>query len=226
MAKRISQLTALTSASLDTTLLGVDRGVSYKIELDVLADAVQSRINTLDDIRLDSLEAFTASYIAASVPNGTISGSSQLTSSFDQRYTLSGSIETDSFARTGSNTFTDNQTILGFVTASSYLGNGRYLDNLPATTNWNYNQEFTIKKTEQLTFSGDYILENTYLEIEGGDVDVQYSSNKYFKKEGTIFIGGNLLVKDSYIKNDGKISVGGEVILIGNSQITGTGTII
>jgi hypothetical protein len=54
----------------------------------------------------------------------------------------------------------------------------------------------------------------------------QYSSNKYFKKEGSIFIGGNLLLKDSYIENDGLISVGGEVILIGNSQIIGTGKII
>ena len=58
------------------------------------------------------------------------------------------------------------------------------------------------------------------------DDNVQYSLNKYFKKEGTIFIGGNLLVKDSYIQNDGMISVAGEVILIGNSQIEGTGTII
>jgi len=55
---------------------------------------------------------------------------------------------------------------------------------------------------------------------------VQYSANKFFKKEGTIFIGGNLLLKDSYIENHGKVSVGGEVILIGESGITGTGTII
>ena len=56
--------------------------------------------------------------------------------------------------------------------------------------------------------------------------NVKYSPNKYFKKEGKIFIGGNLLVKDSYIDNNGQMSVGGEVILIGNSQIVGTGTII
>jgi hypothetical protein len=60
----------------------------------------------------------------------------------------------------------------------------------------------------------------------GGVEEVEYSSNKSFKKEGSIFIGGNLLLKDSYIENDGLISVGGEVILIGNSQITGTGIII
>lgn len=55
---------------------------------------------------------------------------------------------------------------------------------------------------------------------------LQYSSNKYFMKEGKIFIGGNLLVKDSTIENNGKISVEGDIVLIGNSQITGTGIII
>lgn len=251
------------------------------------------------------------------------------------------------------------------VTASAYLGDGRQLTNLSANTNWNNTYDsYLIRNTEQLTFSGDYILEKGFLLIEGGvensigeweyrvsthggsvskidnnklliegpnssggasdgnfitryfdtettmsvgyvwnsndagneyavysiallaggypyEVDitndkmqnpnassetgnwtinipaqswltfgvwssnsdnlsstlqitlpyifgenVEYSPNKYFKKEGTIFIGGNLLLKDSRIRNDGKIYVGGEVILIGNSQITGTGTII
>ena len=304
--------------------------------------------------------------ITQTLGSGLVSGSSQLTSSYDTRYILSGSItplNTGSFATTGSNTFYGDQEIDGQITASYYLGDGRYLNNLSATTNWNYNQEYTIKKTEQLTFSGDYMLENTYLYIEGGqsasigewgediftngptgsitrnsnnqytiigpsgdtngsnglhikrlfDTDTtmsvsyiwngtdvvedrpyydvstwepleptttsrlqdtnttsesgtwtinvpsgswlaigvwtdfidatsgslqitlpyilnedisQYSPNKYFKKEGSIFIGGNLLVKDSTIVNNGRISVGGEVILIGNSDITGTGIII
>jgi len=304
--------------------------------------------------------------ITQTLGSGLVSGSSQLTSSYDTRYILSGSItplNTGSFATTGSNEFNGNQTIGGRVSASYFDGDARYLDNFSATTNWNYNQEYTIRKTEQLTFSGDYIIENTYLVIEGGatasigewtpviftegrlgsvtqtsnngytlitphsgtpssdavqikrlfdtpttmsvhyvwngtdvgndwpyyDVSVQdptepnnenrlqnpnavsesgtwtinvpsgswvaigvwtnnnnstsgslqitipyivnedisqYSPNKYFKKEGSIFIGGNLLVKDSTIVNNGRISVGGEVILIGNSDITGTGKII
>jgi len=113
------------------------------------------------------------------------------------------------------------------VTASAYLGDGRQLTNLSANTNWNNTYDsYLIRKTEQLTFSGDYILENGFLLIEGSDEEIEYSPNKYFKKEGSIFIGGNLLLKDSVIENNGKISVGGEVILIGNSSITGTGTII
>jgi hypothetical protein len=247
------------------------------------------------------------------------------------------------------------------ITASYYLGDGRGLTNLPSTTNWNKDKGYILRNTEQLTFSGDYMLENSVLAIEGGEPnsigewvnenvdgdgtitrtgnntyridgpndnndngwlfikrqfdtpttmsigyvwsnsdeesadwpmydvlseeptgeisntnrlddnnalyetgtweinvpsgswlaigvyssdsccgsgslnitlpyilneDVQYAPNKYFKKEGTIFIGGNLLLKDSTIINNGKIHVGGEVILIGDSQIQGTGTII
>jgi hypothetical protein len=136
------------------------------------------------------------------------------------------SINSASFATTGSNQFNGDQSISGYVTASSFQGNGRYLSNLPATTNWNYNQEYQVSKTEQLTFSGDYILSGSALFIEGSNEQIEYSPNKYFKKEGKVFIGGNLLVKDSYIENNGQISVGGEVILIGDSVIEGTGTII
>ena len=120
----------------------------------------------------------------------------------------------------------DNVKYSAGITASYYLGDGRGLTNLPSTTNWNKDKEYILRNTEQLTFSGDYMLENSLLAIEGGDEEVEYSQNKYFKKEGTIFIGGNLLLKDSTIINNGKISVGGEVILIGDSQIQGTGTII
>jgi len=113
------------------------------------------------------------------------------------------------------------------ITASAYLGDGRQLTNLSANTNWNNTYDsYLIRNTEQLTFSGDYILDRGFLLIEGSVTEIEYSPNKYFKKEGTLFIGGNLLLKDSVIENNGKISVGGEVILIGNSSIEGTGTII
>jgi hypothetical protein len=160
--KRILELTALESASLNTTIVGVDGGTTYKIELDTLADAVTARVNILDRDRLQSLESVTSSFeikgrsvisssaqitnlgfISTSVDitslnsftssqntlntaftngisarlqtssfnefsasvnqrildatneqsfNGLISGSSQLTSSYDSRYVLSGSI--------------------------------------------------------------------------------------------------------------------------------------
>ena len=99
--KKISELTALTSASLDTTLLGIDGGTTYKIELDTLADAVTSRVNILDRSRLSSLESVTSSFeskgrnvisssaqittlgfisSSTTIPTGTISSSAQITS--------------------------------------------------------------------------------------------------------------------------------------------------
>ena len=120
----------------------------------------------------------------------------------------------------------DNVKYSAGITASYYLGDGGGLYNLPANTNWHIGDSILVRKTEQLTFSGDYTLENATMIIEGSDEEVQYSQNKSFKQKGSIFIGGNLLLKDSTIINNGKISVGGEVILIGDSQITGTGTII
>jgi len=114
------------------------------------------------------------------------------------------------------------------ITASKYFGDGGGLYNLPSNTNWNKDKNYILRNTEQLTFSGDYILEDCQLVIEGSSTSsiLLYSTNKSFKREGTIFIGGNLLVKDSYIENNGKISVGGEVILIGSSSIVGNGIII
>ena len=75
--KRISELTALTSASLDTVIVGVDNGTTYKIELDVLADAVTSRVNILDRDRLQSLESTTSSFETKG--RNVISSSAQIT---------------------------------------------------------------------------------------------------------------------------------------------------
>jgi len=88
--KRILQLTALESASLNTSLVGVDGGTTYRIELDTLADAVTARVNILDRDRLSSLESVTSSFETKG--RNVISSSSQLTSSYDTRYVVSGSI--------------------------------------------------------------------------------------------------------------------------------------
>lgn len=89
--KKISELDAITSASLSTYVAGVDNGQTVRITLDVLADGVRNTINTIDIQRLNALEAATGSYLTSL--DGAISGSSQLTSSYDERYTLSGSVQ-------------------------------------------------------------------------------------------------------------------------------------
>lgn len=307
--------------------------------------------------------------LVPAIGNGTFTSSFSLgspTNAWKDLYISHGSIVfVDAVTQaTSSFTIAANQEVQysNGITASYYEGDGSRLFNLPSTTNWNKDKAYILRKSEQLTFSGDYILENCALIIEGsvpnsigewtnvnpddndgritrtsnntyridganddsgsgqvyikrffntpttmsigyewrnedeeedwpifevsvsepmGSIDdtnmldnnsagyetgswiinipannwlaigvystdsccgsgslnltlpyiinedsVQYASNKYFKKEGSIFIGGNLLLKDSYIVNDGKISVGGEVILIGDSHIEGTGIII
>jgi hypothetical protein len=308
--------------------------------------------------------------IIPTTANGTYTSSFSLgspTNAWKDLYISNGSIVFVNAQTRATSSFTivENQAVKysNGITASLYTGDGGGLYNLPSNTNWNKDKEYILRNTEQLTFSGDYILENCALVIEGGvdnsigewderlglhsgsiskttnnryviegpnstgnasdgnlitryfatattmsigyvwssedageewptyDItmgignypyeigtpnmlvddnassesgtwtinvpadsyltlgiwsgnsdnltstlqltlpylfgeDVEYSPNKYFKKQGSIFIGGNLLLKDSYIENNGKISVGGEVILIGESGITGTGTII
>ena len=88
---------------------------------------------------------------------------------------------------------------------------------------WEENQNKKIKSDETIVISGNYVLENTNLTLESeknyviGDIE--------FNKYAQMYIGGNLLVKDSTINNNGSISVAGGIIMSGNSTITGTGII-
>jgi len=101
--KKISELPALSVASLDTTfVLGISGSTTYKISInnltssldttfatDLVTNALSSSLNS--KLSTSSFNSYTASF-TSSVASGTISGSSQLTSSFDTRYTLSGSV--------------------------------------------------------------------------------------------------------------------------------------
>jgi hypothetical protein len=87
--KKISELPVLSSTSLDVTyIVGISGSTTYKILGNQLTSSLN--INTGSLVTTSSFNSYTAS-VTASVPNGTISGSSQLTSSFDTRYALSGS---------------------------------------------------------------------------------------------------------------------------------------
>ena len=95
------------------------------------------------------------------------------------------------------------------------------------TTNvnhWEENQNKILKSDETILISGDYVLVDTDLVLQK-DTPITIA-NLTFNKHSQIFIGGNLLLKDSNIINDGLINVAGAVILNGNSTITGTGIII
>lgn len=90
---------------------------------------------------------------------------------------------------------------------------------------WILDQQRELSPTEVVVISGDFVVENSTLTLSDSGDSYTYGAlafNKYAK----MFIGGNLLVKDSTIENNGLINVAGGVLLIGNSTIIGTGTII
>jgi hypothetical protein len=283
--KKISELTALTSASLDTVIVGVDNGTTYKIELDVLADAVTNRINTLDIQRLNSLESVTSSFetkgrslisssaqitnlgfISTSVDisslntftssqqtlntaltngissrlttssfesfsssvhseilaatneqsfNGLISGSSQLTSSYDERYVLSGSItqttwdniankpagivsqstdltslnsKTGSYATTGSNTFIGNQRITGSVSILIPGGTAYAINENPSANNefWAYVVEYPNAQNVAVGWTAAIVGGGTYTVTA---VNYQHPFNKITLSDGSLTMG-------------------------------------
>lgn len=79
--KKVSELTALNSASLNTYVVGVDNNVTYKMSLDVLENAIINLVTSSTDARLNSLEAYTASFSAST----DISSLNSFTSSVDNR---------------------------------------------------------------------------------------------------------------------------------------------
>ena len=60
--RKVTELTALNSASLNTYVVGVDNNVTYKISLDVLENAIINIVTSSTDSRLNALEQSTASF--------------------------------------------------------------------------------------------------------------------------------------------------------------------
>ena len=133
-SKRISELPSLSPASLDSTyVVGISGSTTYKISVSQLTssldttfatDLVTATLSSSLDGKLStsSFNSYTSS-VTASIPNGTISGSSQLTSSFDTRYTLSGSVQP-----LPSNLLSSSAqiTAFGFVSSSQTINTGSF----------------------------------------------------------------------------------------------------
>ena len=133
--KKISELNALTSASLETYVAGVDNGETVKITLDILADGVRNTINTIDVQRLNALEIATASLNAATSSyetkgNGIVSSSAQITAfgfiSSSQTVDTASFVTTSSFESFSSSVHTEilaatnEQDLSYLVTTSSF----------------------------------------------------------------------------------------------------------
>lgn len=87
----------------------------------------------------------------------------------------------------------------------------------------NSNREFT--SSEVLVIPNNLVLINSNISLISEDIDINLGE-LFFNKSAQFNIGGYLLLVDSNIVNNGLISVGGAIILSGDSTITGTGIIL
>ena len=106
----------------------------------------------------------------------------------------------------------------------SLSGLTKFVDSILNVKHWLENETRVLDSKDTIVISGDYVLENSNLELKNDTPII--IGGLTFNKYSQIFIGGNLLLKDSNIINDGLINVAGAVILNGNSTITGTGILI
>jgi hypothetical protein len=105
-----SQVDLLSASNYTSFVNQLDTTMSSDAELTAVSSSISQSIYTINQTLGSSL----------------VSSSSQLTSSFDERYILSGSIPsipTESFATTGSNIFIGNQTISGSLVVSQIISN-------------------------------------------------------------------------------------------------------
>lgn len=111
--RKISDLTPLTASSNETYVLGIDGDTSYKLPAIVFQTAVGESSLGVVNSRLNSLEGASGSYLKQA-PIGTVSSSAQLTSSYDNRYTLNGALTYTTWANI-------SNIPLGIVSASSQI---------------------------------------------------------------------------------------------------------
>jgi hypothetical protein len=165
--RKISELNTLTSASLNTYVLGVDNGATYKITLDVLEDAVVNMVSRSTDLRLDALESYTSSANAAtdiSALNSFTSSQTTLNSAFTSGINarlqtssfneFSASVHTEILAATNEQDLSAYVTQLVVNTLSSSVDSR--IDNLEANSgSYLTSLNGAISSSSQLTSSYD-----------------------------------------------------------------------
>jgi hypothetical protein len=243
--KKISELTALESASLDTTIVGVDGGTTYKIELDTLADAVTSRVNILDRDRLSSLESVTSSFetkgrsvisssaqittlgfISSSVtiPEGTISSSAQITAfGFVSSSTDISSLNSFTSSQTTLNTAFTNG-INARLQTSSFETFSQSVDSriIAATNEQSFNG--LISGSSQLTSSYDsrYVLSGSITQTTWDNIDGKPSG---LVSQSTDLTPLNSFTQSIDSRVDGIENLTGSFATTGSNSFSGSQTI-
>ena len=166
---RISELTTLASASMNTTIVGVASGITYKVELDTLATTIGSLLNTTDVNRLNNLESTSASVNTTNTAQNTrlttiesvtgsyetkgrsiVSGSSQIT------YTSISSIPAGIVSGSTQITYENISSIpAGIVSGSSQLS-GTTITNLTITNLTTVNQTASVLFSSGSNKFGDF----------------------------------------------------------------------
>ena len=133
-----SLITASVSGTTMTFTKG--NGTTFNVTLPTGSGGTINTGSFITNIQNNNLTPLTLTYdnaggstnVTLDLPAGIVSGSSQLTSSYDLRYALSGSgggtINTASFATTGSNTFRGDQIVLGDIRISGSTDNHLFIN--------------------------------------------------------------------------------------------------
>jgi hypothetical protein len=186
------------------------------------------------------LSAYTDSFVTG----GTVSGSTTIftnntggtfsVTGFSTGYTLTTNEITNTLGYTPLSAYTDT-----FVTGGTYSSSAEtatFANNTGGTftiagipngntKKWKNGGSVQISGGETILVSGNYVLQDSELNIldDGDSISI---GNITFEKKGELYIGENVFFKDTTINNDGIISIGGALILSGNTIIIGTGIII
>ena len=214
MGKRISQLNALSSASLNTTLVGIDNGVTYKITLDVLEDAVIHMLSASTDARLDFLEIFSSSFNSFSasldsrLDNVVIDTSSLATKTSLNTFTQSYQTDSASFDNrisshiTGTNYISEsyNEFVTSYHAESSSFSsridaatNEEFIAGLLLTSSYQTDSASFIDRINQHISGTNYISESLTEFITSYHSESSSFSNRIEAATNEQFIAGLLL---------------------------------
>lgn len=182
--RKVTELTALNSASLNTYVVGVDNNVTYKISLDVLEDAVVKIVSSSTDARLDAIEAYTASFTSSLTD---ISNLNTFTSSY----------------------YTDSASFSNRIDAAT---NEQNLDNLVLTASFNEFTESSNSRLDNLeqSTSSFYTEDNSYPQ----DINflAQFTDTKKLGKAPIYITGSNIIVSGSMEVSGSVIFLGNQFI--------------
>jgi hypothetical protein len=207
--KKITQLTINNNPTLLDVFPVVNDGITKQLSLTGLTAFIGPYIDTVNPTFTGGTVSGATRFTNGLTAN-TISATTYFNLPIDIRVTggtYSSSAETITFTNNTGGTFN--------VTG---IPNGN-------TKKWKTGGTVEISGEETILVSGNYVLQDSELNILDGGNSISVS-NILFEEKGELYIGGNTFFNDTTINNDGIISIAGALILSGNTTITGTGIII